>query len=261
MRDFLDDIQAHMDAGIGRARQHARKELPKRFYETVRVEKLDGDFVVTLDGRPCRTPGKKTVKVPRRELAGLMAMEWEDQQEVIDARTMPVMRLVNSAIEAGREREAELRDEVMKFVASDLLLYRAETPRELVELQERHWDRIIERLEGHFSILFEKIQGIMHRPQPRQSLDVLKGDLANADFLVGTCLASMAGLTGSGLLVFAMRHGLISGEEGWEAALVDENYNSRVWGEDREALLRLEKRRLEFDSALKVLRLLEGERG
>ncbi|VAW23063.1 hypothetical protein MNBD_ALPHA11-1307, partial [hydrothermal vent metagenome] len=31
MRDFLDDIQANMDAGIGRAQQHARKELPKRF--------------------------------------------------------------------------------------------------------------------------------------------------------------------------------------------------------------------------------------
>ncbi len=257
MRDFLDDIQANMDAGIGRAQQHARKELPRRFYKNVTVEKIGNGFGIGLDGRFCKTPsGKKTV-VPSRELAGILAEEWERQEKVIDAGSMPLVRLVNSAIEGGAEVQEVLRDEVVKFAANDLLLYRAEHPVELVELQNKYWNPVLEKLERHFSIIFETVSGIIHRPQPEKSLAVLKADLVDVDHFVATALVSITGLTGSGLLAFALRHGLVSGEYAWNSAMVDEDFNAERWGRDPEAVLRNEKRQAEFDAALKVLCLLD----
>jgi len=257
MRDFLDDIQANMDAGIGRAQQHARKELPKRFYKNVSVEKSGSGFSIALDGRFCKTPAGKKVEVPSNELAEILAKEWLAQESVIDARSMPLVRLVNSALEGGHEVAADLRDEVVKFAANDLLLYRAEHPVELVEIQNKHWNPVLTSLEKHFSVIFEPVSGIIHRPQPEQSLAALNADLANVDYFVATALVSITGLTGSGLLAFALRHNLIADEAGWKCALVDEDFNADRWGKDSEAILRHEKRRVEFDAALKVLRLLD----
>ena len=35
---------------------HARPELPKRFYDTVSVEPVEGGFSIHLDGRSVKTP-------------------------------------------------------------------------------------------------------------------------------------------------------------------------------------------------------------
>ena len=67
---------------------------------------------------------------------------------------------------------------------------------------------------------------------------------------------SITSLTGSGLLAIALRLGLLSAEEVWTAAHVDEDYNVRLWGETEEASGRREKRRQEFDAAVKVVELL-----
>ncbi len=257
MRDFLDDIQANMDAGIGRAQQHARKELPKRFYKKVSVENSGNGFGVALDGRLCKTPGRILVEVPSADLAQLLAVEWEAQQDHIDARGMPIVRLVNSAVEGGKAAEAALRDEVVSFANNDLLLYRAQSPKDLIEMQSEHWDEVLGLIEKHFSVIFEPVTGIIHRPQPKESLQAIKNDLQTADFIAATCLVSITGITGSGLLAIALRHQLLSSDSVWRAALIDEEFNAKHWGKDPEAVSRLEKRRTEFDSAIKVLGLVD----
>ena len=132
MREFIDEAHNHRDDGIGRAQAAAKRELPKRFYKAVGIGSAPGGFAVTLDGKTPRTPGQKPVVVPHQPLAEAMAEEWAAQSEFIDPRTMPTVRLVNSAVEAGEERHEALRAEIVKYAGNDLLLYRADYPRELV---------------------------------------------------------------------------------------------------------------------------------
>jgi chaperone required for assembly of F1-ATPase len=63
-------------------------------------------------------------------------------------------------------------------------------------------------------------------------------------------------ITGSGLLAVAVRHGLLSPEEVWVAAHVDEDHQIGLWGEVEEITVRRAKRRAEFDAAVRVLELL-----
>jgi chaperone required for assembly of F1-ATPase len=64
------------------------------------------------------------------------------------------------------------------------------------------------------------------------------------------------GITGSGLLVLALRAGLLSADEVWTAAHVDEDHNIRLWGEVAEATARRAKRRRDFDAAVRVLQAI-----
>ena len=256
MREFLEDAAKHMDDGYGRAQKHARQELPKRFYKDVGVGAVGEGFAVTLDGRSPRTPGQKPVVVPNEALARAMASEWAAQGEFIDPETMPFVRHINSAIEAGEERTPAFRDEIVKHAGNDLLLYRADSPRELVAEQERHWDEALVRLARHFGVGFQPTIGIVHQPQPAATLARLAASLENESLIPLVAMVSITGITGSGLLALALRHGLMTQDEAWTAAHVDEDHNIRLWGEVEEATERRQKRRRDYDAAVAILEML-----
>jgi chaperone required for assembly of F1-ATPase len=254
MRDQLEDAHQHRDDGYGRAQHLNKVELPKRFYKDVAAGPVDGGFVVTLDGRPVRTPGKKLqVLVPAAAIATAMAGEWSAQGEFIDPSTMPMVRLINSAIESGEEMIPAFRDEVVKFASSDLLLYRAESPQELVSEQEVVWDQALTVLARHFGVSFQPTMGIIHQAQPKATLDRLAESLEGESLIVLTALVSITGLTGSGLLAIGLWNKLFSSDQVWHAAHVDEDYQISQWGQAEEAAERRAKRRVEFDTAVAVL--------
>lgn len=258
MREFLEEAEQHRSDGYGRAQHLNKVELPKRFYKEVGIGTVAGGFAVTLDGKSPRTPGQTPVVVPQQALAEAMAEEWAAQGEFIDPKVMPIVRLVNSAIEAGEARLGALRDEIVKYAGNDLLLYRADTPRELVADQERVWDAALVRIARHFNIGFQPTIGIVHQPQPVPTLERLSQSLAETNLIEIVALNSLTGITGSGLLSIALREKLMTAEEVWTAAHVDEDYNVRLWGEVDEATERRTKRRLDFDAAVRVLELVQA---
>lgn len=256
MREFIEDADKHRDDGYGRAQHHAKIELPKRFYKDVGVGAVGDGFAVTLDGKSPRTPGMTPVVVPSKALAEAMAAEWAAQGEFIDPSTMPVVRLINSAIESGDERLEAFRNEVVKYAGNDLLLYRADTPRELVAEQERLWDAALVKLARHFDVSFQPTIGILHQPQPAPTLEHLAATLREEALVPLVAMVSLTGLTGSGLLALALRHSLMTADEVWQAAHVDEDHNIRLWGEVAEATERRQQRRKDFDAAVSVLQMM-----
>lgn len=259
MRDQLEDAHRHRDDGYGRAQHLNRVELPKRFYKDVGVAAVEGGFVVTLDGRQVRTPGKKVpVVVPAAAIATAMAEEWAAQGEFIDPATMPTVRLINSAVESGEEMITAFRDEIIKFAGGDLLLYRADHPQELVSQQELVWDNALVTLARHFGVSFQPTIGILHQEQPKATLDRLATSLMGENLFTLTALVSITGLTGSGLLAIGLWNRLFSPDQVWTAAHVDEDYQIAQWGQDEEAAERRVKRRVEFDVAVAVLDTLRA---
>ena len=257
MRDQLEDAHQHSDAGLGRA-QRVKRDLPKRLYKEVAVAPVDGGFAVTLDGRPTKTPSRVPVVVPVAEIATTMAEEWAAQGEFINPDPMPMVRLINSAVESGEKMIPAFREEVLKFAAGDMLLYRAETPRDLVAAQEASWDAALVTLARHFGVSFQPTIGVIHQAQPAMTLARLGDALQGQGLLTMTALVSITGLTGSGLLAIGLLHKLFDRDQVWAAAHVDEDHQIRFWGQDEEAAERRATRRLEFDTAVNVVEWLRN---
>ena len=258
MREFLEDAEQHREDGYGRAQAHVKRDLPKRFYKDAAVIPMEGGFAVALDGKVPRTPGMKHVVVPLESIAQAMAAEWAAQDKEIDPMTMPMTRPVNSAVEAGEDRAPALRDEIVKYAGNDLLLYRADAPETLVSRQEEVWDAALVRLARKFGVSFQPTIGIVHQPQPAATLARLAAALDGETLFGLTAMNAVMSITGSGLLALALRHQLMTSEEVWVAAHVDEDHNVSLWGEVEEITERRAKRRAEFDSAARLLDLLRG---
>ena len=103
---------------------------------------------------------------------------------------------------------------------------------------------------------FQPTIGIVHQPQPASTLERLSQSLVETNLIEIVALNSLTGITGSGLLSIALREKLMTAEEVWTAAHIDEDYNVRLWGEVDEATERRTKRRLDFDAAVRVLELV-----
>ncbi|RVB84374.1 ATPase, partial [Mesorhizobium sp. M7A.F.Ca.CA.002.04.1.1] len=143
MRDILNDLEAGKYLSdpdpVRRAQIQMKTPLPKRFYKAASVAPIDNGFAVHLDGKPVRTPGKALLVLPTEAAAALVADEFAAQSETIDPVKMPVMRLVNTAIDGVASDPQAVLEDILRFASSDLTCYRADAPQGLVERQNQHW--------------------------------------------------------------------------------------------------------------------------
>jgi chaperone required for assembly of F1-ATPase len=237
----------------------AAPTLPKRFYKEVAVKDEEGGGAsLLLDGRPVRTPGKVSLTLPARSLAEAVAAEWRAQGERIDPLTMPLTRLANSAIDGVKGREEVVIDDIARHAASDLLCYRADGPKALVEAQETHWDPVLAFARDELKAPLVLSEGIVHAAQPEVSLTRIRSEFEGLDAFRLAALHVMTVLTGSALLALAVFRHKLTPDEAWTAAHVDEDFQISQWGEDAEAKTRRENRFRDFVAAAETLETLSS---
>jgi chaperone required for assembly of F1-ATPase len=239
---------------IEAARRDARPPLRRRFYrEASSAAAADGGFVVQLDGKPARTPAGHVLAAPAAPIAEAIAAEWQSQRDVIDPATMPLTRLANSIIDGVSDRASAVAAEVRKYLASDLVCYRAASPQKLVARQALHWDPVVAWAAETLGARFLVTDGVMHIGQADAALAAASTAIPQDAWRLGALHAATT-LTGSALIALALAAGRLSAEEAWTAAHVDEDWNIEQWGEDELAMQRRAFRSAEFAAAAMVLK-------
>src|SRR5262249_35409592 len=143
--------------------------------------------------------------------------------------------------------------DVAKYLHSDLLFYRAGHPEALVAREARHWDPVLywaaDTLGAHFILA----EGITHVAQPDTAVEAARAAMPSDPWWVGA-REGVTRLPGSGLRARALRHGVLSPEQVWAAAHVDEDWNAEKWGVDEEVAARRAARQVDFDAATRILK-------
>jgi chaperone required for assembly of F1-ATPase len=255
MRDLFESRE--FDDPVEAARRSTGRPLRRRFYERAAAAAVPDGFAIELDGKPINTPARRPLVAPTRGLAEGIAAEWERQRDTIDPATMPLTRLANVIIDGVASSARPVAAEIEKYLASDLLFYRASTPRELRTRQAQHWNPVLvwarERLGADFTVG----EGVMHVTQPAAALAAGGAAIPSDPWRLGAIHAATT-LTGSALLALVLSRGALSSDEAWQAAHVDEDWNMEQWGRDEMALERRASRFAEFEAAATVLNQLRG---
>lgn len=253
MRDTSE--KSSPEHAVEAVRRATRPVLRRRFYSQAGTAPADEGFAVRLDGTPVRTPAGRVIAAPTLALAEAIAEEWDAQRDVIDPAKMPLTRLANVIIDGVSDRPGPVAAEIRKYLATDLVCYRAGAPQGLVERQARHWDPIVawarDALGAHFSLR----EGVIHVVQPEAALAAAGAAIPGDPWLLGA-VHTVTTVTGSALISLALLRGGLTTEEAWQAAHVDEDWNMEQWGRDQIALERRAFRCAEFQAAVRVLRSL-----
>jgi chaperone required for assembly of F1-ATPase len=253
MRELFEDMAGHSPLDPQEAaRRSARTARRKRFYATAGVADGEGGFAVALDGKLIRTPSGRVITTPVRELAEVMSAEWRAQQDTIDPLAMPMTRFANTVVEAVVDRVGAVADEIVKYLGSDLLFYRAGHPEALVEREASLWDPVLFWAADALGAHFIMAEGIMHVRQPESAIAAARRALPDDPWSVAA-LHVVTTLTGSALLALALKHRVRDADQVWAAAHVDEDWNAEQWGTDQEAAARRAARLVDFRAAAQIL--------
>jgi chaperone required for assembly of F1-ATPase len=257
MRDLFESIfpDEPLDP-MAAARRGMRPQLRRRFYQRAEVEDAENEFRLLLDGRPVKTPARRTLAAPTRALAQQLAAEWDAQHDVVDPAKMPLTRLANSIIDGVIDAPSAVALEVERYLACDLVFYRAGGPAGLVMLQAKAWDPVLAWAREAIDARFLLAEGIVFVTQPAQALAAASFAIPKHPWRLGA-VHTITTLTGSALIAIALAHGALSVEAAWAAAHVDEDWNMQFWGRDELALEHRAARFSEMQAAAAVLAAID----
>jgi chaperone required for assembly of F1-ATPase len=258
MRDILNDILKNQSLDpVELARRSVRPQVRKRFYTAAGVGEGPDAYPILLDGKPIRTPARRTLAAPTRALAEAIAAEWNAQEENVVPARMPLTRLANTVIDGVADKTDAVAEEVARYLGSDLLFYRAEGPQGLVARQAQHWDPVLEWAQEKLGARFILAEGVMFVAQPERAIAAARAAIPDDPWRLGA-VSSITSLTGSALLALALLRGRLATDEAWAAAHVDEDWQRDQWGRDDLAEERRDFRFADMRAAATVLDLVSA---
>ncbi|VEJ45505.1 ATP12 family chaperone protein [Bartonella vinsonii] len=256
MREILNHFDRPLNGNhsVQKTQKLSCSPLSKRFYREVKPLCKEGGFSILLDGCPLKTPAKRFFIVPTEAFAMLVAEEFESQKQIIDPAKMPVTRLVNTVIDGIADDMQSVFEDLLRFVACDMIFYRAQTPKELVQRQYEQWDPLLGWVEEKIGARFHLTEGLIHVEQPREAIQAVSNYLRKVESpYMLAALHVMTTLTGSALIALAVSAKRINADYAWNIAHLDEDWIMEQWGRDEEAIARRAYKKIEFNAAATII--------
>lgn len=231
----------------------------KRIYKDVAIYEAKDGYGVALDQRPLKTPAKNLLTVPAQALAERVVAEWRAQEEEIRHETMPLTRLVCTALDGVALRRDEVIDATARYAETDLLCYRVEEPPVLVKRQHEAWQPLLDWARARYGAELRVTTALLPIGQEEASLARLREAVAELDTLSLTALHFVVAACGSLVIALALLEEEIDAETAWSISQIDESWQSEQWGEDQELAERREALKGDIASAAELMALLRAK--
>ena len=137
-----------------------------------------------------------------------------------------------------------------------MLCYRAENAPELAAREAEVWDPVLDWARARFDISFIVTSGIIHKPQPPETVRRLVTAVSVYDDFHRTALSPLVTIGGSLITALMLAESAITPDSAFDACHLDELWQAEHWGEDWMATDARAIRRADFNAAARFLSLL-----
>lgn len=204
----------------------------KRFYNNVSVSPVEDGYSIHLDGKPVKTPARQVLMAPTHKLAELIAVEWDAQADTIDPDTMPLTQVMTTAMDCGVADRAAIAEEVLGYLDTDLLCYRAEEPEAIRIRQQERWDPWLIWFEHVSGNRLHTTTGLSALKQPQGAHDYAAKAVRHADDFHFMAIQMTTAISGSLVLALAFVEGVATPDDVFQCAQLEELYRNEFYNED-----------------------------
>lgn len=227
----------------------------KRFYRAAECGEVEGGWQVQLDGRGVKTVGRRAQVVASRALAEALVAEWAGQGEEIDPAGFVLRDLADYALDVVTHDPAALVSTLAGYAETDTLCYRADPDEPLHARQLELWEPLLRAAELRWDVRFERISGVIHRPQPEATIARMRTVLGTLDPYALAALHTTASIAASLVIGLAALEPEADVAALWHTAELEETWQAELWGEDAEAAVRRARRGASFTAATRFAAL------
>ena len=226
----------------------------KKFWKKVSLKKLSSNsFQIMLDERILQTPLKRELVLPNLNLTQEIVKEWDQDTNNINTESMIFYGLISTSLDKIIDNRNSYINDILDYIDTDLVCYRAENPKELVELQKYKWDPIILLIEKYIGTKVQVFQGILPKKQNTTVYIKLTNLINQFNNFEISALHRITNITGSLFLSLCVLKKDISKNECFELSFLDEMWQSENWGFDEETSKKRKKIFIELNRSIYFL--------
>ena len=208
----------------------------KKNWKTVQIKKNSiNSYEILLDNNILRTPLKNELIISNAKIAEEIYKEWNQETKVLNTDNMVFYGIISTSIDKIFDNRKQYVDDVLDFVNTDLICYRADKPIDLVQWQSKNWDPIISKVEKYINYKINIFKGIMPVRQDKQIHLKITTFLTEFSDLEIAVLHRITNITGSIFLTLCILKNDKIKKNAFELSYLDELWQAEKWGYEEEA--------------------------
>jgi len=220
----------------------------KKFWKTIEIKKVSSkEFYILLDNKKLKTPLKNELILSNHLMAKEVLKEWDQSSDIINTDDLVFYGLLSTAIDKVREEKNSYINDIINFIDTDLICYRADNPIDLVSFQNKHWDPIILLIEKYINTNLSVFKGVMPSQQNSKVHHKIKNLVVELSNIQISVLHRITNLIGSVFLALCILKKDLSNKQAFELSFLDELWQAENWGYEEDASVKRKKIRTELN--------------
>ena len=209
----------------------------KKNWKTVQVKvKSINSYEILLDNNILKTPLKNELIIPNAKIAEEIYKEWDQGTNFLNTDNMVFYGIISTSIDKIFDNRKQYIEDVLDFVDTDLICYRANKPIDLVQWQSKNWDPIISKVESYINNKIQVFKGIMPSKQDKEIHLKITSLLTKFSDLEIAVLHRITNITGSIFLTLCVLKNDTVKKNTFKLSYLDELWQAKDWGYEEEAL-------------------------
>ena len=231
----------------------------RKFWKMVKVKKKSSNsYEILLDENVLKTPMKKKLTIQNSKIAEEIYKEWNQDKNILDTDAMIFYGIISTSIDKFNNNRILYVNEILNFIDTDLICYRAEEPNDLVQWQSKNWDPILLKVEKYINNKIDVFKGIMPLKQNKGIKFKITKFLTKFSDLEIIALHKITNITGSIFLSLCILNNDIIKEKVFELSHLDELWQAENWGYEDEAYKNSEKVNIQLNRTMYFLDCLRS---
>jgi len=185
-----------------------------------------------MDTRSLRTSHGKLFELPSYPLALAVAAEWQQQSPEIMSSTMPLFSILNLCLDHdGTKKKEDIIDEMIKYLSTDTLLFRAFDSDDLRDIEEAKWGPATDKLKEILNIELGITSSFAPPKIPDESFDQVRLYLETFSMWELIAMERLVMTLKSTILAILLQTRSIEVNEAVDLSLVELDFQTSRWGE------------------------------
>ena len=203
------------------------------------VQVKQGKYQLNINNKSLKTPDGNIIELPSMKLAKLLLKDYESSFNSKSLNIVRPIKITNTAIDKIKPNNIFYINEITDNLNNDMIIYFANSPLELVDLQNKEWLPLINYMESSYNIELIYTSKLFSINQKPDSLLKLKNILNEINIFKLSAIYTLSQITKSIIISLALVNNKISAKKAFENSNLEELYQISKWGKDEEAFDRL----------------------
>ena len=203
------------------------------------VQSKKGKYLLTINNKSLKTPDGNTIELPSMKLAKILLKDYESSFKSKPLNIVRPIKITNTAIDKIKPNNIFYINEITDNLNNDMICYFANSPVELVDLQNKDWLPLINYMKSSYNIELIYTSKLFSINQKPDSLLKLKNILNEINIFKLSAIYTLSQITKSIIISLALVNNKISAKKAFENSNLEELYQITKWGKDEEAFDRL----------------------